>query len=46
MNRQERRKRERDLEKDMKVLRRLPEKDLLKINEIINKVAKSKADEG
>lgn len=45
MNRQERRKRERDVEKDMKVLRRLPEKDLLKINEIINKVAKSKADE-
>ena len=45
MNRQERRKREREIEKDMKVLRRLPEKDLLKINEIINKVAKSKADE-
>lgn len=45
MNRQQRRKRERDVEKDMKVLRKLPEKDLLKVNEIINKVAKTKADE-
>ena len=45
MNRQERRRKERYIEKEMSVLRKLPEKDLLKINEIINKVAKSKADE-
>lgn len=45
MNRQERRKRERAVEKDLSVLKKLPEKDLLKINEIINKVSKSKADE-
>lgn len=45
MNRQERRRKERYVEKEMSVLRKLPEKDLLKVNEIIKKVAKSQADE-
>lgn len=45
MNRQERRKRERAVEKDMSILKKLPEKDLLRINEIVNKLSKQKADE-
>lgn len=45
VNRQERRKREREIEKDMNILRKLPEKELLKINEIINKIAESKSEE-
>lgn len=45
MNRQERRKRERAVEKDMSILKKLPEKELLKINEIINKLSRQKADE-
>lgn len=45
MNRQERRKREREVEKEMSVLRKLPEKDLLKVNEIVKNVAKAQADE-
>lgn len=45
MNRQERRKRERDIEKDMNILRKLSEKELEKVNEIINKIAKTKAEE-
>lgn len=45
MNRQERRKKEREIEKDMNILRKLPEKEVLKINEIINKIAKTKAEE-
>ncbi|MBD7914535.1 hypothetical protein H9660_05200 [Clostridium sp. Sa3CUN1] len=39
MNRQERRKRERQVEKKMDVLRKLPEKEILKINKIIDEVS-------
>lgn len=45
MNRQERRKREREAEKDMNILRKLPEREVIKINQIINKVAESKSEE-
>lgn len=39
MNRQERRKRERQVEKKLDVLRKLPEKEVLKINKIIDEVS-------
>lgn len=45
MNRQERRKREREIEKEMRPLKKLTEKELLKVNGIINKMAKKNADE-
>lgn len=45
MNRQERRKREREAEKDINILRKLPEREVIKINQIINKVAESKSEE-
>ena len=45
MNRQQRRNREREIDKEMQVLRKLPEKELLKMNEIINKIAKTKSEQ-
>lgn len=45
MNRQERRKREREAEKDINILKKLPEREVIKINQIINKVAESKSEE-
>ena len=44
MNRQQRRKIERDIDKELSVLKRLPEKELSKVSEIIDKVAKIKVD--
>ncbi|MGG7057584.1 hypothetical protein ACQPUZ_04730 [Clostridium tertium] len=45
MNRQERRRTERQAEKDVSVLKKLPMQDLEKVSEIIDKVSTSKANE-
>jgi len=45
MNRQERRKKEREIEKDMNLIRKLPANEVKKINEIIEKVTKTKTEQ-
>lgn len=45
MNRQQRRMKEREIDKDMNLIKKLPEREVIKINEIINKVAKTKSEE-
>ena len=45
MNRQQRRRREREIEKEMSVLKKLPPNELMKISEMVEKLSKSKIDE-
>ncbi|GAA0825361.1 hypothetical protein [Clostridium tertium] len=45
MNRQERRKRDREIDKDMNLIKKLPEREVIKINEIIEKVTKTKTEQ-
>ena len=45
MNRQQRRQRDREIEKEMSVLKKLPPKDLMKVSEMVEKLTKSKTDE-